>query len=296
MTEHSSYPISKLRLFWSMMRYGLAHNRDFAKEHYQFFNEMLAYLRKQEKDPLNLRVLDIGCGKTFWLTLLLNSYGAKASGFDTEPVTPRLSIGTIWEILRNQGFERAARTAVWGLIFARSYYKELGKIAPFPLQFNDLDLRTTSAEKLPFEDNEFDLAVSHEVFEHLPDVPAALTELRRVIKNDGITYIYIHNYTSVSGGHHIAWKYPDTEPSDEVPPWDHIRENRFPDIPSWINRLRIHEYREYFEDQFEIIDWVPVGLEGESLLTDEIQTELGDYSRDELLTKGFVVVAKPRLP
>ena len=114
------------------------------------------------------------------------------------------------------------------------------------------------------------------------------------MKPDATTYIYVHSFTSISGGHHIAWKYPDTEPSDEVPPWDHLRDKRFPDIPSWVNGLREHEYREVFEQFFEIEDWFPTHREGEALLTTEIREELADYTEAELLTKGFVVVARPK--
>jgi hypothetical protein len=119
--------------------------------------------------------------------------------------------------------------------------------------------------------------------------------LHRVMKSDGIAYIYVHNYTSLSGGHHIAWKYPDTEPSTVVPPWDHLRQNRYPEIPSWVNRLRERDYRRAFEEQFEILDCFPTATEGKALLTPEIRAELADYSEEELLTKGFVVIAKPKV-
>ena len=89
-------------------------------------------------------------------------------------------------------------------------------------------------------------------------------------------------------------KYPDTEPSRKVPPWDHLRENKFSDIPSWLNRLREHEYRTEFEKYFDIIEWLHTDREGETLLTDDISRELSNYTNDELLTKGFVVIACPK--
>jgi hypothetical protein len=117
--------------------------------------------------------------------------------------------------------------------------------------------------------------------------------MRRLLKPEGIAYIYIHNFASLSGGHHIAWKYPDTQPSAVVPPWDHLRENRFPDIPSWINRVREAEYRRAFEREFEVLAWQATGTEGEALLTPGIRRELSDYPLEELLTKGFTVIARP---
>jgi SAM-dependent methyltransferase len=287
--------LSRLRLYISMVRYGNAHNQDFAHEHYAFFTAMQQRLPQYGMDDVRgKRVLDVGCGKAYWLTLLLHSYGAAATGVDTEFVEPGFSLGKYWGILRSNGPERTLRTLVWDMFYGPPYYRELARVCDFPLNFKGVDARRSSATELDFPDHTFNLVVSHEVFEHIDDIPTALKMVHRVMKSDGLTYIYIHNYASLSGGHHIAWKYPDTEPSTEVPPWDHLRENRFPEIPSWINRLREHEYRPAFESLFDILDWFPTSIEGKALLTPEIRTELADYSEDELLTKGFVVVARPK--
>ena len=50
-----------------------------------------------------------------------------------------------------------------------------------------LDLKTeaTDAERLPFEDGSFDLVFGHAVLHHLPDLPAALAEFRRVLRPGG---------------------------------------------------------------------------------------------------------------
>jgi SAM-dependent methyltransferase len=271
-----------------MVYYGLAHNRDFAHEHFAFFQDMLEYVGDVE----GLRLLDVGCGKSFWLTLLLASAGAKVTGIDTEVVKSGSSIAKYLDMLRKNGAERSIRTFVWEQIFARPYYRELEKLSPYPLAFDRVDLQAMSGSDLTFPDNSFDLVVSHEVFEHIADIPATLNGLFRVMKPEGRTYIYIHNYTSLSGGHHIAWKYPDKEPSRKVPPWDHLREHRYPAIPSWLNQLRDRDYRAEFEKRFEILDWFPTAKEGKHLLTDDIRSELSEYSEDELLTKGFVVVAR----
>lgn len=288
-------PIRRLKLYLSMMRYGNAHNRDFANEHYQFFTTMQRNLQKYGVADLHgLRVLDVGCGKMFWLTLLLHSYGANATGIDTEFVESAPSLGKYASLLFSNGPERALRTLVWDSLYAPSYYKELAKVSELPLKFDKVDARRASVTELEFPDNTFDLVVSHEVFEHLPDIPAAVRALQRVMKPNAVTYIYVHNFASISGGHHIAWKYPDTEPSTVVPPWDHLRDNRYPDIPSWINGLRERDYRQAFEVEFDVLDWFPTATEGEALLTPEVQVQLSEYSEHELLTKGFVIIARPK--
>jgi SAM-dependent methyltransferase len=283
----------RLRLYLSIIQYSLAHNPDFAKENYTFFREMQTYLQRHEVNLKGLRVLDVGCGKSYWLTLLLHSAGAKATGIDTELVEPGRSLNKYFKIFRKNGLDRAARTLFWDTVFGQPYYRHLQALCPFPLNFSGIDVHSMSVTSSDFPDNTFDLIVSHEVFEHISDLPGTARELRRVMKPESITYIYVHNYPSISGGHSIAWKYPDSEPSAIVPPWDHLRQNLYPDIPSWINRLRQPAYRQAFEEHFEIIDWFPRGREGEKLLTPKIQAELSDYEADELLTKGFVIVARP---
>ena len=156
------------------------------------------------------------------------------------------------------------------------------------------DLLCGSGHDLPFRDQSFDVIALFDTLEHIPDEHRALTEVRRVLKPGGLAYLYVHSFTSISGGHHIAWKYPDREPSTTVPPWDHLREKRFPDIPSWLNGMREHQYREIFERHFLLEDWLYTHREGEKLLTPEIRAELGEYSEHELLTKGFIAVGAPR--
>jgi SAM-dependent methyltransferase len=284
----------RLRLYLSLVRYSNAHNRDFAREHYSFFAAMLEALRQRGKDPRGLRVLDVGCGKSYWLTLLLHSYGAHVTGVDTEYVQAGFRPRKYLAILRRNGFERALKTLIWDLVYARPYYRELARQCPFPLRFDGVDTRVAPDGRLAFSESGFDLAVSHEVFEHIRDVDAVVRDLRRLLRPDGLTYIYVHNFASISGGHHIAWKFPDTEPSRLVPPWDHLREKRFPDIPSWLNGMRESEYREVFERHFTILQWIPSGREGAGLLSPAIRRELAHYSVEELLTKGFTIVAQPK--
>ncbi|MEM1179406.1 MAG: class I SAM-dependent methyltransferase [Acidobacteriota bacterium] len=284
----------RLALWISMMRYGRSHNRKFAQEHLDFYRRLERDIEPRLGPLRGLRILEVGCGKMSWLTLLLHSAGARATGFDTEWVETGFKPTKYWGLWRANGLERALRTLAWDLFFARTYYRELERIAPFPLRFEGLDVRRLSVTDMDFEPESFDLIVSHEVFEHLPDIDGALEGLERMMKPEALTYLYIHSFTSISGGHHIAWKKPDTEPSETVPPWDHLRERRFPDIPSWINGWREHQYRASFDARFDVVEWIPSAREGEALLTPEIRRELSGYSEDELLTKGFIAIARRR--
>jgi SAM-dependent methyltransferase len=282
----------RIGLYASMLQYGLTGYRDFAREHAEFFER----LRTDEGPLPGRRILDVGCGKSYWLSLLLAAEGADVVGVDTELVVPGRGIAKYRQILRTNGIERAVRTASWDILFSRGYYSELQRRIGKPLPHEKVELHVYDGVHLPQPDESVDLIVSHEVFEHIADVPTVLTEMARVLRRDGKIYIYIHNFTSLSGGHHIAWKHPDTHPSRVVAPWDHLRACRHADIPSWLNGLREHEYRAMFEKFFEIEEWRAISEEGRAELTNEIRSELAQYSERELLTKGFLVRGRLRSP
>lgn len=48
-----------------------------------------------------------------------------------------------------------------------------------------VDGRVADAERIPYEDETFDLVVGHAVLHHIPDVPVALREVMRVLKPGG---------------------------------------------------------------------------------------------------------------
>ena len=65
----------------------------------------------------------------------------------------------------------------------------------------DLDLEGTvvegDAEDLPFPDSSFDRVSSNGVLHHTPDMPAALREIRRVLRPGGQAVVIVYNHGSV---------------------------------------------------------------------------------------------------
>jgi arsenite methyltransferase len=59
------------------------------------------------------------------------------------------------------------------------------------------EFRIGDAGKLPFPDHSFGVAVSTQVYEYLPDVPAALRELRRILRPGGRAVIMDTDYGSL---------------------------------------------------------------------------------------------------
>ena len=59
------------------------------------------------------------------------------------------------------------------------------------------EFRTADAAKLPYPDNGFDAAVSTQVYEYVPDVPAAIRELHRVLRRGARAVIMDTDYGSL---------------------------------------------------------------------------------------------------
>jgi len=57
----------------------------------------------------------------------------------------------------------------------------------------NLQLICADAEELPFRESEYDVIISVELIEHLPDVATHLEEVRRVLKKDGRYYLSTPN-------------------------------------------------------------------------------------------------------
>ncbi len=53
------------------------------------------------------------------------------------------------------------------------------------------------AENLPLKDSSFDLIYSYRVLPHVPDLPRALAEMKRVLRNDGKAILMFYNKKSI---------------------------------------------------------------------------------------------------
>ncbi len=103
--------------------------------------------------PDGADVLEVGCGSgLLWA--------------DIAPRLPRLHL-TLTDI--SQGMLDAASRAV----------------APFA-NLDLVEARTCDAQALPFDDRAFDVVVANHMLYHVPDRPRAISELARVMREDGV--------------------------------------------------------------------------------------------------------------
>ena len=101
------------------------------------------------------KVLEIGAGTGFFIINLAQA------GLVHEPFATDISPGMVDVCLRNA----------------------------VAVGITNMKARAADAERLPFEDNYFDLVIGHAVVHHLPDVEAAFREAYRVLKPGGALVI-----------------------------------------------------------------------------------------------------------
>lgn len=282
---------NKVRIWTDLFNYNRKRTKKFAKYDFDIFVSIKETLEKYSRSQIyNKAILDIGCGQRYPNVLLFSSLSNKVTGIDLEVIGKRFSTSKYYQILKVNGSEKFVKVLVREILFDGLYYETLKNLSGVTFSSN-VDLRIADATNMPFESASFDIAISNSAFEHISNVPKAVSELRRVLKNRGLCHIEIHLFTSLSGGHNLKWAFPDESPPLDVPPWDHLRENRFP-THVYLNGLREHEYRKIFADKFEILDCFTEYWEGEKFLTPEIQNELRCYSKEELLKRSIIVIGR----
>jgi SAM-dependent methyltransferase len=145
-----------------------------------------------------LSVLEVACGRGGFVRLLANA-GAVVTGYD---------------------FSDAALHAT------RSKFCNNGHLTPVTLVQGD-------AQSLPFADNSFDILVSCETIEHLPQVQSALAEMFRVTRPGGRLFLTTPNYFNLMGLYELYARFRHPARQDDQP-FD--RRQWFLQVHRWIRR------------------------------------------------------------
>ena len=72
--------------------------------------------------------------------------------------------------------------------------------------FGDLPIQLISGTTLPFADSSFDVVMSFDVFEHIPDSDAHLRDVHRVLRTGGLYLIHTPNKWSNTVFETIRWR------------------------------------------------------------------------------------------
>lgn len=279
------------RRLFALVRYSLPGTVEHAKTDLFVFRRNLAYLRSWTRID-GKRVLDIGCGTFFPQVLLLSDLNCRVVGLDSYRIIPTGNPFKRLSLITEVGPFEFIQRFLTELIPTSTYYKALSMLSGTGFDFKGIDVRQGKIEDIAcmFGPESFDIIISNAVLEHVSNLDTVCGEMDRVLKHDGVMLHNVHLFPSLSGGHNLPHQTPSSVVLGDVPPWDHLRENKYP--PSVrLNHLREHEYRMHFEKWFRILDWRPTFWEPRQVLTPAIQAELKEYSTEELLKRGITVIA-----
>jgi hypothetical protein len=288
-----------------MMRLrGLRGTPDFAP----LFRELDEYdrrLRLHAGLPLaQARVLEIGFGQRPYRLVALLSRGVDARGIDLDQPVLTGTLAELAAILRRNGAQRALKSAVRHFLFdwhdrraLRSALRLRGDLHPVDRARFLVGSVGSAAIDARIAPGSLDLVFSEDVFEHIPrqELPVAIRAMRRWLGPGGLALVRVTLFTGITGGHDVEW-YPHTHGQPlrrRSEPWEHLRRRRFP-ANTFLNELRLHEYRALFEPCFSIVEQSVSSATGRRFLTPEIRCELADYGEEELLSDEVLFVLKPR--
>jgi SAM-dependent methyltransferase len=235
------------------------------------------------------RVLEVGCGQRAVMPLLFAARGAEASAVDVEIPTYDMNVRSFFRVLRRNGLHRAVKSASRHLLFDRRFFTGLAEACDVILRpFPTIDVEVNDVARAELPRDRFDMVFSFNVMEHIVDVESAVRNMNAALKSEGVGFVTVHLFPSLSGGHCMDWQYaldpayPEWGIPADVPPWDHLRENRFP-ADSFLNKLRLADYRRIFHRETAAVaeEDTREGLELLSLAPREL---LETYGRDDLTT------------
>ena len=215
----------------------------------------------------NTEVLEIGCGDGL-NTILLGLRGAKrAVGIDLDLRLNR-------QDERGESVRRLSSEVLEALGVGKSLYESLD-ILPVKLLAMD-------ASRMEFPDDGFDLAFSRSVLEHIQPIDKLFSEIRRVVRPQGMIYHEIDPFYWLRGCHKrglvdIPWAHARLAP-DEFHRFvletegERTADKRLSRLRT-LNRLTLRDWKMIMEKSpFEIVDWT----ETRSAFAEEILNENPD--------------------
>ena len=227
----------------------------------------------------------LGCLRCFGLT-------NEMVGIDTDIIAHGTNPLAYLQMLRHNSMLRTAKTLTRQALgvdrrFSVALAAQLG-VEKFPPP----RLARMSATAMTFPDASFDFVYSHSVFEHIDDPEAALREVRRVLRPNGVAYISVHLWTSHSGSHDPKIL-ADGRPLD--PLWPHLRPALESSVHAntYLNKLSLAEWRSVFAKVFDGASYVSDRQDdeiGDGLTRLRAAGELSNYTDEELVTVNLIAI------
>lgn len=276
--------------------------RDFSALHEEFERYNALVKAHAGIHLANARTLEIGSGQRPYRLLYLFASGVDAYGLDLDKVIESLSITDVANMYRTNGLERSIKTVLRYAIFDRAENEHLNRFLSERAGSNfkwprDRIMHGCASNPSIWPPGKFDFVFSEDVFEHISvDVlEKVCANISQRLSDGGIASIRPMIFTGLQGGHNVEWYDVSTGRERRCPPWDHLRKQLYP-ANTYLNKLRLADYRSLFEKHFNIIeekcDQPSLGIE---YMTAEIRLELNDYSDEELFSNHVNFVLSKKL-
>ena len=283
-----------IREFIDLYRYHKKHGVEEATQQLEYFYRFKSRaLGILNRDMKGLNILDVGCGKTYPFSYMFHLEGSRVTALDTQHLAG--GVKKYFYMLYFDGLKVSSKTLFRDMFFTPTQRKVLKQGCNIASAVSDIKFVCSSAERMPFDDNSFDIVFSFNAFEHIQDLNKAVSECVRVIKPDGLMYATFHLFTSISGGHHPKWFYPDSDPPVGIPPWYHLRGQRDKHVPGLdydLNCYALKDYQGVFKKHSVVLNEYSDREEGKQFLTGDVRKELAKYSDEELLTVYKTIMAR----
>ncbi len=173
-------------------------------------------------------ILDVGCGEMLTDFGMLAHNVKHVTGLDTRPVLAWEGLGL------NQAPFRYVEAVAQKL---ESYRIDFPPDYPSRPTYNLYD-----GARFPFEDRSFDFIFSWSAFEHVANVPEVLSEIRRVLTDDGRAFIQVYPWYPSFAGSHL---------SDYIQePYFHLKHDA-----DWV-REALDKYRAAHPDNAQFVNYM----------------------------------------
>ena len=269
------------------------------------FDELDLYRLNYERYTGNsfsaAKTLEIGFGAQPYRLIALMSMGVDVRGIDLDMPILRFSPNSLLRIMKRNGIERALKSGVRNLLFDRRDQARLRKALHqrgYSLNIVPERFLVGDAATYDFGPQTIDIVYSTDVFEHIP--PKGLENLLKRLANQvspsGLLLITPNIFTGITGGHLVEWymDHFDKAETNVSEPWEHLRRRRYA-ANTYLNCLSRADYRDLFNRHFDILEEKVFYPDlGREWLTPEVQTELSDWSEDELFSNRVLFTLRPR--
>ena len=141
-------------------------------------------LKLLNKPMTELKVLDVGCGKTYPFSYLFHLEGSHVTGLDTQHITT--GINKYAKMLYHNGIKVSLKSFLRDTLFTPTERKILKAGAAASNKTSNITFICCSAEEISFPNNSFDVVFSFCAFEHIPDVEKTISECARVVTPEAV--------------------------------------------------------------------------------------------------------------